>query len=80
LANPAPVKKIESEPSFIFEEKEETIPAGAILSGTAGRALPGTDLGFLQPDPVDEDPPWVRELAEGNAGELAAPPPHMPGA
>ncbi|MCC8193389.1 MAG: DNA translocase FtsK [Deltaproteobacteria bacterium] len=72
VAPPVPVREVDPEPTFLFDEKTESVPAGELLPGAAGQALPGTDLGFLRdPEITDEDPPWVRDLEEGNVGELA---------
>ncbi len=48
------------------------VPASDILPGAEGSALPGTDLGFLEPPALDNtDPPWVRDLEMDNIEERA---------
>ncbi|CAK7014574.1 MAG: hypothetical protein DELT_02202 [Desulfovibrio sp.] len=63
----------EEEAGFRFSEPARVEPAA---NGTGvdhgGRAVPGADLGFLQPtDAEDDDPPWVRDLEEDMVAELA---------
>lgn len=77
----------EEEAAFHFSEPipvepvGNEVPAGTILPGAAGSALPGANLGFLTPDAVaDMDPPWIRDLEEDNVGELAVRNPRVPAA
>ena len=80
VAAPVPVKEREAEKEFSFTFSERPAIEAAQTAGqrdttasdTEGRALPGTDLGFLQPSEfADDDPPWVRDLEEDKVGELA---------
>ena len=67
-----PLKELESEPSFTFSGDNTAVPAGEIFPGAEGQALPGADLGFLEPsDAEDATPPWLRDLEEDKVGELA---------
>jgi S-DNA-T family DNA segregation ATPase FtsK/SpoIIIE len=83
-ARPAPVRESiaapvagqakEDGPGFRFSEpaRVEMADSGGVVVGDSGRALPGADLGFLQPTDAEDDlPPWVRDLEEDNVGELA---------
>ncbi len=79
-AAPVHVKEPEHEPSFVFSAADsESVPAEELEPKTEGGALPGTDLGFLLPSTfADEDPPWVRDLEQGNVGKLAVRNPRVP--
>ena len=63
--------------SFSFSEgpaefADQEVPVTDAYTGAEGRALPGTDLGFLQAtDYEGADPPWLRDMEEDNVAELA---------
>ena len=58
---------------FRFSEPVRVEMAGSgVAIGDGGMAVPGADLGFLEPSGGEDDlPPWVRDLEEDNVGELA---------
>ncbi len=49
----------------------DAVPASDILPGVPGKALPGTDLGFLDSPADITDPPWVHDLETDNIAERA---------
>lgn len=60
--------------TFRFSEgpRDADVPVRDEVTGAQGRALPGTDLGFLSASDYEGgDPPWLRDMEEDNVAELA---------
>ena len=79
-----PVREPDPELGFAFSEGGlgEVAPSVSTEDEfllASGQALPGVDLGFLEPsDLLEEDPPWVRDLEEDRVGQLAVRKPQTP--